>query len=295
MKYQGTETKFLVRVVRLVHWRGICLYSFIITFLHSYIYFLIFSCTHSTNTHRMLTLHLSFFQHSWVASNRNQGWLSVFAGQPLEECCRTRVDGLREEQAWEGRLLSTGGQASLGTTVTFCSRPCERGHCSPAILLSSYIKTQSADREFGLMVIHLPHHSRSVRDRTEPFGFLIGRSVPEFVYPPRTHAMGEWLFSGEGFLCQQGFPQHTGFPCVSMQEGQEVWVRSLCWEDPLEEGMATNSSILAWRILWTEKPGGYSPQRCKELDTTKVTQHTHTEGRQMETPSYLPLITSFRQ
>ena len=36
----------------------------------------------------------------------------------------------------------------------------------------------------------------------------------------------------------------------------ETWVRSLGWEDPLEEGMATHSSILAWRIPWTEVPGG---------------------------------------
>ena len=35
---------------------------------------------------------------------------------------------------------------------------------------------------------------------------------------------------------------------------QETWVRSLGWEDPLEEGMATHSSILAWRVLWTEEP-----------------------------------------
>ena len=34
-----------------------------------------------------------------------------------------------------------------------------------------------------------------------------------------------------------------------------MWVRSLSWEDPLEEGMATHSSILAWRIPWTEEPG----------------------------------------
>ena len=37
---------------------------------------------------------------------------------------------------------------------------------------------------------------------------------------------------------------------------QETWLRSLGWEDPLERGMATHSSILAWRIPWTEKPGG---------------------------------------
>ena len=36
----------------------------------------------------------------------------------------------------------------------------------------------------------------------------------------------------------------------------ETWVRSVGWEDPLEEGIATQSSILAWRIPWTEEPGG---------------------------------------
>ena len=42
----------------------------------------------------------------------------------------------------------------------------------------------------------------------------------------------------------------------AMQELQETWVPSLGLEDPLEEGMATHSSILAWRISWTEEPGG---------------------------------------
>jgi len=36
----------------------------------------------------------------------------------------------------------------------------------------------------------------------------------------------------------------------------ETWAQSLGWDDPLEKGMATHSSILAWRILWTEEPGG---------------------------------------
>ena len=36
---------------------------------------------------------------------------------------------------------------------------------------------------------------------------------------------------------------------------QETWVQSLGWEDPLEKGTATHSSILAWRIAWTEEPG----------------------------------------
>ena len=45
-----------------------------------------------------------------------------------------------------------------------------------------------------------------------------------------------------------------------MQETEETRVRSLGGKDPLEEGMATHSSILAWRIPWTEEPGGlYGP------------------------------------
>ena len=41
-----------------------------------------------------------------------------------------------------------------------------------------------------------------------------------------------------------------------MQETEETWVPSLGWEDSLEEGMATLSSNLAWRIPWIEEPGG---------------------------------------
>ena len=51
---------------------------------------------------------------------------------------------------------------------------------------------------------------------------------------------------------------------------QETQVRSLGQEDPLEEGMATHSSILAWRIPWTEEPGGLSsPWGCTESDMTE--------------------------
>ena len=53
---------------------------------------------------------------------------------------------------------------------------------------------------------------------------------------------------------------------------QEMQIQSLGQEDPLEEDMATHSSILAWRIQWTEEPGElYSPWGHKELDMTEVT------------------------
>ena len=42
----------------------------------------------------------------------------------------------------------------------------------------------------------------------------------------------------------------------AIKETQEMWVRSLGREDPLEEEMATHSSVLVWKIPWTEEPGG---------------------------------------
>ena len=50
---------------------------------------------------------------------------------------------------------------------------------------------------------------------------------------------------------------------------QEAWFQTLGWEDPLEKGMATHSSTLAWRIPWTEELEGYSPWDWKESDMTE--------------------------
>ena len=45
----------------------------------------------------------------------------------------------------------------------------------------------------------------------------------------------------------------------------EIWIRSLGWEDPLEKEMATHSSILAWKIPWTEEPGGLQFRQSQEV------------------------------
>ena len=54
---------------------------------------------------------------------------------------------------------------------------------------------------------------------------------------------------------------------------KETWVRSLVKEEPLEKEMATHSSILAWRIPWTEESGGYSPwvHKVRHDCTTNIT------------------------
>ena len=50
---------------------------------------------------------------------------------------------------------------------------------------------------------------------------------------------------------------------------QETQFQSLGWEDPLEEGIATHSSILAWRIPWTKEPDRVQSRGHKELDMTE--------------------------
>ena len=56
---------------------------------------------------------------------------------------------------------------------------------------------------------------------------------------------------------------------MPIQETQELWVGSLGREDPLEEEMATHSSVLAWNIPWTEEPGGLRSMGSEESDATE--------------------------
>ena len=67
-----------------------------------------------------------------------------------------------------------------------------------------------------------------------------------------------------------------------LPEMQEMRVQSLGQEDPLENGMATHSSILAWRIPWTEEPGGLwskGSQRVRHDRVTDTTTTPTTKGR----------------
>ena len=64
----------------------------------------------------------------------------------------------------------------------------------------------------------------------------------------------------------EGFP--GGTRVNNLPAMQETSVRYLGQEDPLEEGMATHSSIPVWEIPWTEEPGGLQSMGLQELDTT---------------------------
>ena len=58
----------------------------------------------------------------------------------------------------------------------------------------------------------------------------------------------------------------------------ETWVQSLGWEDSLEKGMATHSSVLAWRIPRTEEPGGLQSMGLGQ--TTEIISNTASDGTQ---------------
>ena len=61
-----------------------------------------------------------------------------------------------------------------------------------------------------------------------------------------------------------------------MQETQEMQVQSLSWEDPLEEEMITYSSIIVWRIPWTEEPDGLPTMEWQRVGHCLATERTHT-------------------
>ena len=79
-----------------------------------------------------------------------------------------------------------------------------------------------------------------------------------------------------------------------MQDTQEMYLQSLSWEHPPKEEMATHSSILAWKILWTEEPGGL---QSMDSDTTEqVYTHALHLGRLtscfvMQQVSFCPIVT----
>ena len=84
-------------------------------------------------------------------------------------------------------------------------------------------------------------------------------------------------------LREYGGPRLEAFPVAQTVKNlpamQETQIRSLGWEDLLEKEMANHSSILAWKIPWTEKPGRlHSPWGRKESDTTEWLHFHHCVG-----------------
>ena len=81
---------------------------------------------------------------------------------------------------------------------------------------------------------------------------------------------------GIGYPLQYSWASLVAQTVKNLPSMQETWIQSLGWEDPLEEGMATHSSILVWKIQRSLE--GYGPQACKELVTTEWLSTQHSIG-----------------
>ena len=74
--------------------------------------------------------------------------------------------------------------------------------------------------------------------------------------PGSIPGLGRSTGEGIGYPLQDSWASLVAQLVKNSPAVRETWVRSLCWEDPLEKGKATHSSILAWRIPWTVEPMG---------------------------------------
>ena len=110
---------------------------------------------------------------------------------------------------------------------------------------------------------------------------MLSRLVITFLLRSK-HLLISWLQSLSAVILEpRKIKSATVSPSICHEVmGPDAMIRSLGQDDPLEKGMATHSSILAWRIPRMEEPGRLQSMGCKELDTTKLLTlfytHTHT-------------------
>ena len=81
--------------------------------------------------------------------------------------------------------------------------------------------------------------------------------------------MGSPPEEGIGYILQYSLASSVNLPAT-----WETWVWSLGWEDSLDEGMATHSSILTWRVPWTEEPGGLPSMGLQRVRHNWETKHS---------------------
>ena len=158
----------------------------------------------------------------------------------LPYCCVRVREGAGDSAS---RNLIPGGREEL---------PCS---CCKGFRLCTSFREPEGDRLFldGLMVRPCRRVSPQMPSANQPTSQIA-----------KDHSQGDftsfnkpWLWASQGALVIKNPPASEG--------DVKTGVPSLGEEDPLEEGMATHSSILAWRIPWTEEPGGLQPIGSKRV------------------------------
>ena len=94
--------------------------------------------------------------------------------------------------------------------------------------------------------------------------------------PGSIPGLGRSPWEGIGYSLQYSWASVVGQSFKNLPAMWETWVWSLSWEDPLEKGMATHSTILVWEIPGTEKPGGLPSMRLQRVG--HVTYHADWSG-----------------
>ena len=98
----------------------------------------------------------------------------------------------------------------------------------------------------------------------DPFPYASYNNTYGIIYVPWYYnSTKEWFMNGDKIKVREGFP--SGSTVKNLPAMQEMQVQSLGQEDPLEEGMATHSSMLAWRIPWSEEP-----DRLQSIESQRV-------------------------
>ena len=91
---------------------------------------------------------------------------------------------------------------------------------------------------------------------SDPMDCSLPGSSVHGIFQARVLEWGAIAFSkGVGYLLQYSWASLVATMIKNLFARLETWIRTMGWKDPLEEGMATHSSILAWEIPWTEEPG----------------------------------------
>ena len=119
-------------------------------------------------------------------------------------------------------------------------------------------------------------------------------NINQIMPPPTTHILKMlwWLFTISRINCKlilwptQSWASLVAQTVKNLPAMSETWVWSLGWKDALEKGMATHSRILAWRIPWTEEPGGLQSmgsQRVRHKEwlplSLFIQSYTHSPAR----------------
>ena len=92
------------------------------------------------------------------------------------------------------------------------------------------------------------------------------KNLPDARDPDLVHGLRRSAEEGKGYPVQCSWAFLLAQLVKNLPAMWETWVQSLDWEDPLEVEMVTHSSILAWRISWTEVPGGLQSMGSQRVE-----------------------------